>query len=122
MGPDVLITVQGRKTGLPRTTPVTICEYGGRRGLISPFGETNWARNLRAAGTACISFGRRREKVRARELDHAEAVAFVREVIVPIARHSRFGDWFVRNVDKLDIDNPEVAVLGRPVFEILPDT
>src|SRR5207302_8592167 len=40
MGPDLLITVQGRKTGLPRTTPVTICEYGGRRGLISPFGET----------------------------------------------------------------------------------
>ena len=42
MGPDVLITVRGRKTGLPRTTPVTICEYGGRRGFISPFGEMDW--------------------------------------------------------------------------------
>jgi deazaflavin-dependent oxidoreductase (nitroreductase family) len=121
MGPDVLITVQGRKTGLPRTTPVTICEYGGRRGLISPFGETNWARNLRAAGSATISFGRRRERVRAVELGHKEAAGFIRDVIVPIARESRFGNWFVRNVDKLDIDNPEAAVLGRPVFEILPD-
>jgi alpha-D-ribose 1-methylphosphonate 5-triphosphate synthase subunit PhnH len=24
MGPDVLLTVRGRKSGLPRTTPVTI--------------------------------------------------------------------------------------------------
>src|SRR5207253_8321036 len=94
---------------------------GGRRGLTSPFGETNWARNLRAAGTATISFGRRRESVRAVELGHNEAVGFIRDVIVPIARESRFGNWFVRNVDKVDIDNPEVAVLGRPVFEILPD-
>src|SRR5438876_12098231 len=122
MGPDLLITVEGRKTGLPRTTPVTICEYGGRRGLISPFGETNWVRNLRAAGTATISFGRRQERVRAVELGNKEAVGFIRDVIVPIARHSRFGDWFVRNVDRIDLDNPEEAVVGRPVFEILPDT
>jgi len=119
MGPDVLITVRGRKTGLPRTTPVTICEYGGRRGFISPFGETDWARNLRAAGSATISFGRRRESVRVVELGHAEAVAFIRDVIAPIARTSRFGNWFVRNVDRIDIDDPEEAAFGRPVFEIL---
>ena len=118
MGPDVLITVQGRKTGRPRTTPVTICEYAGRRGVISPFGETNWVRNLRAAGSATMSFGRRREKVRAVELDRAEAVRFIREVIVPQARESPIGSWFVRNVDRIDIDNPEDAVRGRPVFEL----
>jgi deazaflavin-dependent oxidoreductase (nitroreductase family) len=120
MGPDILLTVRGRKSGLPRTTPVTICEYGGRRGVISPFGESNWARNLRAAGTATISFGRRREQVRAVELDHDDAVEFVRDVIVPVARDSKLGDWFVRKVDKIDIDNPEEAVRGRPVFEIFP--
>jgi deazaflavin-dependent oxidoreductase (nitroreductase family) len=120
MGPDVLITVRGRRSGLPRTTPVTVGEYGGRRGLISPFGETNWARNLRAAGTATIQFGRRREQVRAVELSHDEAVAFIRDVFAPIARESRLGNWFVRNVDKIDIDDPEEAVKGRPVFEIFP--
>jgi len=119
MGPDVLITVRGRKTGLPRTTPVTICEYGGRRGFISPFGETNWARNLRAAGIATIRFGRRSESVRTVELGHEDAIAFIRDVIAPIARTSRFGNWFVRNVDRIDIDDPEEAALGRPVFEIL---
>ena len=121
MGPDVLITVQGRKTGLPRTNPVAICEYGGRRGLISPFGETNWARNLRAAGIATISSGRRRERVRVAELGHEEAVEFIRDVIGPITRTSRLGNWFVRAVDRIDIDDPEEAALGRPVFEILPN-
>ena len=61
MGPDVLLTVRGRKSGLPRTTPVTICEYGLRRGFISPFGETQWVRNLRAAGRASVRLGSRRE-------------------------------------------------------------
>jgi len=120
MGPDVLITVRGRKTGSPRTTPVTICENAGRRGLISPFGETNWVRNLRVARKATISFGRHKEEVAAVELGAVEAVEFIRDVVAPHARHSRLGGWFVRYVDKIDIDNPEEAALGRPVFEIFP--
>ncbi len=122
MGPDVLLTVKGRKSGLPRTTPVTICDYGGRRGFISPFGETNWARNLRAAGTATIRFGRKREEVRAVELDHDEAVRFIKEVIAPIAATSKIGDWFVRNIDKLDLDHPDETAVGKPVFEVFPAT
>jgi hypothetical protein len=35
-GPDVLLTVRGRRTGQPRSTPVTLCRHRGRRGLISP--------------------------------------------------------------------------------------
>jgi deazaflavin-dependent oxidoreductase (nitroreductase family) len=120
MGPDVLLTVRGRKSGLPRTTPVTICDYGGRRGFISPFGETNWVRNLRTAGIATIRFGRKREAVRAVELDHAGAVRFIEEVVAPIAASSKIGDWFVRNIDKVDLDNPDKAVVGMPVFEVFP--
>jgi hypothetical protein len=37
MGPDVLITIRGRKSGKARSTPITVCENSGRRGLISPF-------------------------------------------------------------------------------------
>lgn len=63
MGPDVLITVRGRKSGMPRSTPVTVCENSGRRGLISPFGEVNWVHNLRAAGRATITVRSRKEEV-----------------------------------------------------------
>lgn len=120
MGPDVLITVRGRKSGLPRTTPVTICENSGRRGLISPFGEVNWVRNLRAAGRATITVGRRKEEVNAVELGPTEAVEFIRDVLAPHARRTRLGSWFVRNIDKIDIDNPVEAAEGRPVFELHP--
>ncbi len=122
MGPDVLLTVRGRRSGLPRITPVTICEYGGRRGFISPFGETDWARNLRAAGEGTIRFGRRSEEVRAVELNLEEAVRFIKEVIAPIAAVNPIGDWFVRKFDNIDLDHPEETVVGKPVFEVFPIT
>jgi deazaflavin-dependent oxidoreductase (nitroreductase family) len=120
MGPDVLLTVRGRTTGLPRSTPVTICENDGRRGLISPFGETHWVRNLRAAGRATIGVGPQSEEVVAVELDQRDAAGFIRDVIAPQARRSRFGGWFVRTVDKIDIEHPDEAAVGRPVFELHP--
>jgi deazaflavin-dependent oxidoreductase (nitroreductase family) len=120
MGPDVLLTVRGRKSGLPRTTPVTICENAGRRGLISPFGETDWVRNLRAAGRATITVSRRKEEVAAVELGPTEAAEFIRDVLAPHARRTRLGSWFVRTIDKIDIDNPVEAAEGRPVFELHP--
>jgi deazaflavin-dependent oxidoreductase (nitroreductase family) len=120
MGPNVLITVRGRKSGLPRTTPVTLIENSGRRGLIAPFGEVNWVRNLREAGHATISAGRRKEEVTAVELGYTEAVEFIRDVLAPEARRRPLGGWIVRNLDKVDFDNPEEAAKGRPVFELRP--
>ena len=99
---------------------MTLCENEGRRGLISPFGETDWVRNLRAAGRATLRLGRRVEEVAAVELGPVEAAAFVRDVLAPRARLSRSGSWFVRHVDKIDIDHPAEAVIGRPVFELRP--
>jgi deazaflavin-dependent oxidoreductase (nitroreductase family) len=46
------LTVRGRRSGLPRTIPVVPVEHDGRRYLVSPRGETEWVRNLRAAGEA----------------------------------------------------------------------
>ena len=120
LGPDVLLTVRGRTTGLPRTTPITLCENGGRRGLISPFGETHWVRNLRAAGRATIRFGSRSEELRAVELGSIEAAEFILDVVAPHARRSRIGEWFVRSIDRIDIDDPVAASQGRPVFELFP--
>lgn len=122
MGPDVLVTVRGRRSGVAQTTPVTICEYRGRRGFISPFRESNWVRNLRVAGTATIRIGRKREDIRAVELNHVEAVRFIREVVLRVAAQPKVGDWFVRNIDKVDRDQTEAAVIGMPVFEVFPAT
>src|SRR6478752_1643224 len=67
-GPNVLLTVRGRRTGEPRTFPVAILALDGRRYVQSPFGEVNWVRNLRVAGEAVVTSGRQHETVRAVEV------------------------------------------------------
>lgn len=118
MGPNALVTIRGRVSGLPRTTPLSIVEASGRRWLIGPFGEVDWVRNLRAAGRATITVRRRTEGVTAEELTPAEVVAFVRDVLAPRARRTRVAAWIVRHVDGIDVDDPVEAARGRPVFEL----
>lgn len=65
MGPNALLTVQGRRTGLARTTPVAVIELDGRRWIWSPWGETHRVRNLRATGRATITVRGRLVEVRA---------------------------------------------------------
>ena len=47
LGPNALITVRGRKSGRPRTTPLAIIEVTGRRWVWAPWGDVQWVRNLR---------------------------------------------------------------------------
>ena len=71
--PMYLLTVRGRKSGQPRTVPVAIIERNGKRYVGSPFGIVDWVRNLRAAGEAILTRGRRAETVNARELPKGDS-------------------------------------------------
>jgi len=90
---NTLLTVPGRKSGVPRTTPVTIIEHEGGRYVQSPFGEVDWVRNLRAAGTATLTHGRHTERVSAIELSPEEAAPVLRHAltIAPAMIRSYFG-------------------------------
>ena len=46
----ITLEVKGRRSGQPRSTVVNEVEYEGERYLVSPRGETEWVRNVRAAG------------------------------------------------------------------------
>jgi deazaflavin-dependent oxidoreductase (nitroreductase family) len=120
MGPNALLSVRGRKSGQVRTTPVALVEVGGRRWTVGTFGNVNWVRNLRAAGEATLTVGRRTERVRAVELDRAEAGSFFADVIRPYVGGSRFTRWMLRSLlhggDILD--DPYGAAATRPVFEL----
>jgi deazaflavin-dependent oxidoreductase (nitroreductase family) len=115
---NVLVTIPGRSTGRPRTTPLAIIEVAGRRWIWSPWGDVQWVRNLRVAGHATISKGRTIEELAATELDPAQRAGFFRDVLAPYARGMRFGMTFVRLVDGVDLDHPVEAADGRPVFEL----
>lgn len=120
LGLNGLITIRGRKSGQPRTTPVAIIDVDGRRWIWAPWGEVNWVRNLRAAGRATITVRRRDEEVRATELDQEGRLAFFRDVMRPLAKGVPGGHTFIRLVDGVDLDDPVEASHGRPVFELEP--
>ncbi len=83
LGPMTLLTVTGRKSGEPRTTPVGLFEVDGRRFLFSTFGEVNWVRNLRAAGRAWLTHGRAQESVGAVELSPEAAAPIMQAAFAP---------------------------------------
>lgn len=118
LGPNRLVTIRGRKSGLPRTTPLAVIPVNGRRWVWSPWGESQWVRNLRAAGRATIAERGRTEEVTATELDPTERVEYFRDVLGALARSIPFGTWFIRIVDGVDLSDPVAAAKGRRVFEL----
>lgn len=76
-----LLTVRGRKSGLPRTTPVNLIEHQGRRWLVAPYGEVAWVRNVRAAGEVELRRARTTERCLAREAAAEEAVPVLRSYL-----------------------------------------
>ena len=74
-----VLTVPGRKSGKPRSTPLSVLELDGRRYMLEGFPGADWARNVRAAGgVASLTTGKRREQVRLVELDPQEALPVLR--------------------------------------------
>jgi deazaflavin-dependent oxidoreductase (nitroreductase family) len=120
MGPNALLSVRGRKSGLLRTTPVAKVEVGGRRWIVGTFGDVQWVRNLRASGEGILTVGRRKESMRAVELSREEAELFFAEVLGPYVRRLRLGRWLLGSVLHAAeiLEDPHGAAERRPVFEL----
>src|SRR5919201_4790222 len=120
LGPNALLTGRGRKSGTPRTTPVALVEVGGRRWIISTFGDVNWSRNLRAAGQATITVRGQPEAVEASELSIAERARFFRDVVAPYVRRVPLGRFLIGTLlgGKDILTDPDGAAERRPVFEL----
>ena len=68
-GRDTVLVVRGRRSGRQRCVPMDPpFEYQGQRYLVSPLGDTHWARNVRAAGEAELRLEGRTEHIRVFEL------------------------------------------------------
>jgi len=68
-----VLRVKGRKSGEPRTTPVNLLTLDGTRYLVAPRGETQWVRNLRAAGgQGELLLGSKAESFQATEVGDAD--------------------------------------------------
>jgi deazaflavin-dependent oxidoreductase (nitroreductase family) len=65
------LRIRGRKTGRPRSVVVNLVTVDGVDYLVSPRGNTQWVRNIRAAGVVEVGPRWHRERALARELDDA---------------------------------------------------
>jgi deazaflavin-dependent oxidoreductase (nitroreductase family) len=74
-----LLTVPGRRSGKPWSTPVSVVRLGDERWLVAPYGERNWVKNTRAAGSVELRRGRSRERVAVEELGPSAAVPVLQE-------------------------------------------
>jgi deazaflavin-dependent oxidoreductase (nitroreductase family) len=113
-----LLTVTGRTSGLPRTTPVVPVRNDGDVWVVSPFGDVDWVRNVRAAGRLELHRGGERTTYTARELAPTEATPVLRDYLaMPSER-------FVRRdfeVTKASSDEAIAAEAHRhPVFALTP--
>jgi deazaflavin-dependent oxidoreductase (nitroreductase family) len=76
-----VLAVRGRKSGEWRMTPVNPLTVGDARYLVAPRGNTQWVRNLRAAGGGELRAGRKTEQFSAEEVAEADRVPLLREYL-----------------------------------------
>jgi len=112
------LAVRGRKSGETRVTPVNPFVIEGRTYLLAPRGNTEWVRNLRAAGEAELRTGRRSRSFRATELPDSEKLPLLRLYLDKWA-------WEVKSLMGIDADASDEelreAAPRHPAFEITFD-
>ena len=67
-GNTITLEVRGRKSGEPRSVVVNSVEVDGQKYLVAPRGETEWVRNVRAAGGEAIIRHGKRKRIRLDEV------------------------------------------------------
>jgi deazaflavin-dependent oxidoreductase (nitroreductase family) len=113
IGSQALLTVAGRKTGQPRSTPVSIATVAGKRFIVAAFPEADWVRNVRAAGVATITSGRTTEHVRLIEIPVEDRPPMLRAFLEQVRGGRRF-------FGTSDPDEVAAAAASFPVFRIEP--
>lgn len=115
----VVLTVPGRKTGKPRSTPVTPMTVDGKRYIVGGVPGSDWAANARAAGEATLHQGRRAERVRMVEMSVEDARPLLRVFPVEVPT----GVGFIKNAGLVTGPDPDQfeALAGHcPVFRLDP--
>lgn len=112
------LRVPGRRSGVVRTTVVNLLDHDGHRYLVAPRGDTEWVRNVRAAGGAELRVGRRVEAVTMHELADDAKV----EVLRSYLRRWKWevGQFFQGVGPDAPDDELRRIAPGYPVFEVMP--
>jgi deazaflavin-dependent oxidoreductase (nitroreductase family) len=109
------LTVVGRKSGEPRTTPVNPLDFEGETYVVAPRGTTQWVRNLRVAGEGDLRLGRTTRRFRGEEVPDAEKLPILKAYLDKWAWE--VGTFFELPKDPTDEQIQEIASL-HPIFRV----
>lgn len=120
-GSMAVLTVRGRKTGIPRSKPIAVAPH--RRGwrLLAVYGEGDWVRNLRAAGEATLHFRGTDIPVVAAEISPDEAAPIIHSTVASAGALTRriVGRHFEADPhDSLEAWREEAK--RHPLFYLIP--
>lgn len=76
-----VLAVPGRTTGAWRSTPVAVLAHDGQEYLMAAYGDTEWSRNLRAAGNGRLTRKGAVEEFTAEEVPVEELPGLVEEYL-----------------------------------------
>ncbi|MEO9200519.1 MAG: nitroreductase family deazaflavin-dependent oxidoreductase [Antricoccus sp.] len=109
-----LLTTTGRRSGKPRTTPVTLVESGGQRCLVSPYGTVGWVHNVRANGAVSLRRGSRTEVLHPDGVDAQTAGPVLQQYVREVPITASFFDATAD--DRVSSFTDEAA--QHPVFRL----
>ncbi|WP_228797818.1 nitroreductase/quinone reductase family protein [Nocardia nova] len=118
-GPIHLLTVAGRSTGIPRTTPVAPIQLDGVQYLVQAYPDAEWVKNARAAGRGVLARGRKSQIVDLVEVPEPQRHPVLRAFPV---QNPRGAEAFVRNglVESGSSESFADAAGRCPVFRVEP--
>jgi len=111
-----MLEVPGRKSGKLQRVPVNPLALDGARYLVAPRGNTQWARNIRAAGAGTLRLGRHAERFRAIELDDAEKPPVLRAYLRNWSTET--GKFFDGVTHESSVEELQRIAGEHPVFRI----
>ena len=85
-GGTALLQVKGRRSGQTRSTAVTWVEHDGQRYLVAPRGNTEWVRNVKAAGGEAVLKHGKSDAVRLEELPVEQRAPLIQAYLKKTAR------------------------------------
>jgi deazaflavin-dependent oxidoreductase (nitroreductase family) len=113
IGSQYLLTVRGRRSGIPRSTPISVVTLDAERYIVAAFSEADWVKNVRAAGQGSLTRGKHTEAVDFVELPDRERESVLRAFLQQVPGGVRF----------FESSEPEAVVASAsryPVFRVIP--
>ena len=118
-GPYGILTVPGRRTGLPRSNPVELTPIGDGWRVFAAYGLVDWVKNLQAAGTATIRLRRQEVPVTSRQLPSKEAALLLHDRVASASRMTlrMMGPYFDATPES-PLEAWQLEAEHHPVFEL----